>query len=69
MRAANFEYWLEALFRRRVIVCKVAAVVLATVAAITLLTPPLYESTAKVLIQDNRAQLLVSPGLQNNSQS
>jgi uncharacterized protein involved in exopolysaccharide biosynthesis len=67
MEAANFEYWLELLFRRRVIALKVAAVVMTVVVAITLLTPPLYQSTAKVLIQENRAQLLVSPGLQNNA--
>jgi uncharacterized protein involved in exopolysaccharide biosynthesis len=67
MDLATLEYWLEVLFRRREIDLKVAAVVMTVVVVTTLLTPPLYESTAKVLIQDNLAQLLVSPGLQGNS--
>jgi uncharacterized protein involved in exopolysaccharide biosynthesis len=67
MDAGNFENWLEVVFRRRAIALKVGAVVITVAVALTLLTPPLYESTAKVLIQDNRAQLLVSPGLQNNN--
>src|SRR5579883_2434691 len=63
------EYWIELIFRRGATVSRVAAVVMGIVVAITLVTPPVYESKAKVLIQDSRAQLLVSPGLQSNSSS
>ena len=33
----------------------------------TLLWPPVYQSTAKIFVQNNRAQLLVSPDLQTES--
>lgn len=33
----------------------------------TMLWPPTYESTAKILVQDKRAQYLISPDLQDDS--
>jgi len=41
--------------------------VFGVVALGTLLWPPLYSSNCQVLVQDNRAQLLVSPELQGNN--
>ena len=43
--------------------------VFGVVALGTLLWPPLYSSNCQVLVQDNRAQLLVSPDLQGNTPS
>ena len=67
MKNEIFEYWLELLFRRGAIFLQVAAVVMGVVVAGTLAWPPIYRSTSKILVQDNRAQLLVSPGIQENA--
>jgi polysaccharide biosynthesis protein PslE len=67
MTAKNFNYSVEFLFRRKKSFLETAGVVLIVVVGATLLWPPVYESTAKILVQDNRAQLLVSPDLQHES--
>jgi uncharacterized protein involved in exopolysaccharide biosynthesis len=69
MKNDLFQYWLELVFRRQAIFLQVAGVVLAVVVIGTLAWPPVYQSTSKILVQDNRAQLLVSPGLQENTSS
>jgi uncharacterized protein involved in exopolysaccharide biosynthesis len=67
MEAVNFEQWVQFALRRRVVMIEVAVVIMAAVAVATFLWPPIYKSTAKILVQDNRAQLLVSPALENNA--
>lgn len=67
MQDAYFEQWIQFALRRRVIMAEVAIAILAVVVAATFLWPPVHRSTAEILVQDNRAQLLVSPALENNS--
>ena len=64
MTAAKINYSVELLFRRKRVFCETAGMVLLVVVLATFLWPPVYESDAKILVQDNRAQLLVSPDLQ-----
>jgi uncharacterized protein involved in exopolysaccharide biosynthesis len=61
------EYWLNLVIRRRVLVMHVFVTCFGLIAIFSFLWPPVYESTAKVLVQPNRAQLLVSPGFQEGS--
>jgi len=67
MREVYFEQWVQFALRRRVVMIEVAVVIMAVVAGATFLWPPVYQSTAEILVQDNRAQLLVSPALENNT--
>ncbi len=63
------EVWIEMLCRRWVAALKAGGAVFGIVALGSLLLPPTYRSVAKVLVESNRAQLLVSPGLQQDSPS
>ncbi len=67
MNDFSFDQLIHFALRRRVIMTEVAAAIMAVVAIATFVWPPTYKSSAKILIQDNRAQLLVSPALENNS--
>jgi uncharacterized protein involved in exopolysaccharide biosynthesis len=67
MQEAYFDQWIQFALRRRVIMAEVAVAIIAVVVAATFLWPPEYRSTAEILVQDNRAQLLVSPALENNT--
>src|SRR5215469_5273181 len=62
----DFEYWVDLAWRRRVVFLQAAGLVLGLVVVGTFLWPPVYRSTAEILIQDNRAQYLVSPDIQDN---
>lgn len=66
MNTLGINYFLEILFRRKKIFVKVAAIVFGIVILGTALWPSVYESTAEILIQDNRAELLVSPSIQSD---
>jgi uncharacterized protein involved in exopolysaccharide biosynthesis len=55
------------IFRRRIIVLEVCGVVFGLVVVGTLLWPPIYQGSAKIFVRDNRAELLVSPGLSANT--
>lgn len=55
------------IFRRRVTVLEVCGVVFALVVLGTLVWPPIYQGTAKIFVRDNRAELLVSPGMSANT--
>ena len=57
-------YWLQLLARRRRIFCQVAIAVMGAAALVTALWPPTYESSAQILVGQDRAQLLVSPDVQ-----
>jgi uncharacterized protein involved in exopolysaccharide biosynthesis len=63
----DINYWIELIFRRRRTVIEVGGIVFGLVVLGTLLWPPVYQATSKILVQDNRAQLLVSPGLQQDT--
>jgi uncharacterized protein involved in exopolysaccharide biosynthesis len=63
----DLNYWTELLFRRRTAFLETAGIILGLVVLGTLLWPPVYQSTAKIMVQNNRAQLLVSPDLQTES--
>jgi uncharacterized protein involved in exopolysaccharide biosynthesis len=63
----DLNYWIELLFRRRNAFLETAGIIFGLVVLGTLLWPPLYQSTAKIFVQNNCAQLLVSPDLQIES--
>lgn len=63
----DFKYWAELMLRRRTAFLETAGIVFGLIVLATLLWPPIYQSTAKILVQNNRAQLLVSPDLQTES--
>jgi uncharacterized protein involved in exopolysaccharide biosynthesis len=63
----DLNYWTELVFRRRTAFLEAAGIVFGLVVIGTMLWPPVYESTAEILVQNNRAQLLVSPDLQTES--
>lgn len=67
MARRDANYWAELLFRRKTAFLETAGIVFGLVVLGTLLWPPVYQSTAKILVQDNRAQLLVSPDIQTES--
>lgn len=67
MARRDVNYWIELLFRRRTAFLETAGIIVGLVVLGTLLWPPTYQSTAEILVQNNRAQLLVSPGLQTGS--
>jgi uncharacterized protein involved in exopolysaccharide biosynthesis len=67
MNSRDLNYWIEMIFRRRTVVLEVGAVVFGLVVVGTLFWPPIYQGTAKIFVRDNRAELLVSPGLSANT--
>ncbi len=67
MNTRDFNYWTEMIFRRRVTVLEVCGIVFGLVVLGTLVWPPTYQGTAKIFVRDNRAELLVSPGLSANT--
>ena len=67
MTMRDLNYWIELMFRRKNAFLETAGIILGLVVLGTLLWPPVYESTAKIFVQNNRAQLLVSPDLQTES--
>jgi hypothetical protein len=68
MHTRDLTYWTEMIFRRRITVLEVCAVVFGLVVLGTVMWPPVYQGTAKIFVRDNRAELLVSPGLAANTQ-
>lgn len=64
---AEIAFLLELASRRRATLIKVALGVFTLVALVTLLLPPVYVTTAQIMVQDDRAQLLVSPHLQGSA--
>jgi len=65
MKTLSINYFLEVFFRRKKTFVEVAAIVLAIAILGTALWPASYKSTGQILVQDNRAELLVSPNIQN----
>jgi uncharacterized protein involved in exopolysaccharide biosynthesis len=62
-----FMQWVEQVFRRRVLALRVGLIVFGVIALGSLLWPPTYESVSEILVQSNRAQLVVSPGLKEDA--
>jgi polysaccharide biosynthesis protein PslE len=67
MATVNLELWLEMVSRHRGLVLGIWLLMFGSIALGSIVWPPSYDSTAEVLVQSDRAQLLVSPGLQENS--
>jgi uncharacterized protein involved in exopolysaccharide biosynthesis len=67
MLPTNYRDWIDIAWRRRRIATIAGLMVFGVVAVGTLLWPPIYSSNCQVLVQDNRAQLLVSPDLQGST--
>jgi len=67
MNSRDLNCWTEMIFRRRTTVLEVCAVVFGLVVVVTLILPPSYQGSAKIFVRDNRAELLVSPGMQAES--
>ncbi|HWN57122.1 MAG TPA: GNVR domain-containing protein [Methylomirabilota bacterium] len=67
MNSESIIVWIEQIFRRRTLALKVGLLVFGVIAVGSILWPPTYESTSKILVQSNRAQLLVSPGLKEDA--
>src|SRR5580700_6745702 len=59
--------WVEQIFRRKTLALRVGLVVFGVIAIGSLLWAPSYESNSEILVQSNRAQLLVSPGLKEDA--
>src|SRR5258708_2900520 len=59
--------WVEKIFRRRGLALRIGLIVFGVIAIGSILWPPTYESSSKILVQSNRAQLLVSPGLKEDA--
>jgi uncharacterized protein involved in exopolysaccharide biosynthesis len=68
MTLPNLDDWMEIVYRRRRTALIAGLAMFSVIAIGTLLWPPVYSSTCQILVQDNRAQLLVSPGLQPDAQ-
>ncbi len=60
----DWREWLDLLKRRRTVLLEVGALIFLAVLVATLAWPPWYEATAEILVQNDRAQLLLSPQLQ-----
>src|SRR5579875_3024483 len=58
---------LDVAFRRRRTVLRIALLVFGIILLLSVAWPPIYQSSAKILVQDNRAQFLVSPTLPSAS--
>jgi uncharacterized protein involved in exopolysaccharide biosynthesis len=65
MKNLGVNYFLEVFFRRKKTLVEVAAIVFGIAILGTALWPASYKSTAEILVQDNRAELLVSPDIQS----
>ena len=63
----EIDYWVDLTKRRRLVFLQAAGLVLGLVVVGTFVWPPVYQSVAEILVQDNRAQFLVSPDIQDNA--
>lgn len=59
--------WVEQIFRRRALALRVGLLVFGVIALGSILWAPTYESVCEILVQSNRAQLVVSPGLKEDA--
>lgn len=67
MLLKQIQYWLEMALRRRRTLVAVSLTVFGVLALGSMLWPPHYRSSAKVLVHADRAELLVSPGMKQGS--
>ncbi len=61
----DLRYWTDLLVRRKRIALQVGLLLFGLIALGTLVWPPTYQSTAKILVQGQREQYIVSPDLQD----
>ena len=59
--------YVEQIFRRRALALRVGLIVFGVIAIGSLMWPPTYESVSEILVQSNRAQLVVSPDLKEDA--
>ncbi|HKD69408.1 MAG TPA: hypothetical protein VKB84_21395 [Candidatus Binataceae bacterium] len=64
MKQHDLAAWVEAIWRRRAVAIWTAAGIFALIFVGTVVYPPLYESSARILVSPNRAHYVVSPALQ-----
>jgi uncharacterized protein involved in exopolysaccharide biosynthesis len=67
MIPTGYNDWIEIAYRRRRVALIAGLTLFGVIAFGTLLLSPVYVSDCQILVQDNRAELLVSPGLQENA--
>jgi uncharacterized protein involved in exopolysaccharide biosynthesis len=67
MNKRDLNYWIGLVLRRRKTVLWAGGIVFGLIVLATFLWPPVYESTADILVQDNRAQYLASSDLRDNT--
>jgi len=67
MKNEALSQWMETIFRRRVLALRVGLLVFGVIALGSLLWAPTYESESEILVQSNRAQLVVSPDLKEDA--
>ncbi|MGH8013604.1 MAG: GumC family protein [Candidatus Binataceae bacterium] len=67
MNKKDLNYWIGLVMRRRHTALWAGGIVFGLVVLATFLWPPVYESTADILVQDNRAQYLASSDLRDNT--
>ena len=60
----DLEAWLELLFRRRYAFAYGVGSIMLSVTLLSFFCPPFFVSTAEIMLQQDRAQLLVSPNLE-----
>ena len=66
MKLRSLTDWIELVWRRRNTALLVGVTIFGIIAVGSFVWPPVYMSTCQILVQDNRAELLVSPGIQEN---
>jgi uncharacterized protein involved in exopolysaccharide biosynthesis len=67
MIPTGYNEWIEIAYRRRRVALIAGLTLFGVIVAGTLFSSPVYVSDCQILVQDNRAELLVSPGLQENA--
>jgi uncharacterized protein involved in exopolysaccharide biosynthesis len=67
MNSEALMQWVEQIFRRRVLALRVGLLVFGVIALGSIMWAPTYESVSEILVQSNRAQLVVSPGLREDA--
>jgi uncharacterized protein involved in exopolysaccharide biosynthesis len=67
MNSEALMQWVEQIFRRRALALRVGLLVFGVIALGSILWAPTYESVCEILVQSNRAQLVVSPGLKEDA--
>ena len=63
------EEWLDLIARRRAVIARTMLSIIGLVIIASLVLPPVFRSSSEILVEANRAQLLISPGLQAGTET